>query len=398
MLNDNNHTRNSDGAIMVEVERGWFVSRRALTIRHAANDNAPKEEHGPEKTVLEALEHSMTESPDNISMRYVVAALGKLFESKKLLSKEEDDDTFNTTGKRRVRSNPRCNLAISTERVSILKKEDDKLFLRMAAHAIGYQHFTIDTALALILKRRRDTQVPAVLGDTSEESSRNRDVIERYNIERPEKDYPEHTLYSRDPRNVSPTRTKSTKQLTAFWDYRDLNKSAESLQSNWGKADNDNHNYADREEGEEAQLVPVRDAEAELETHPGIEDLERIISSPAVEYETRQVGFVDGPKLSDCGYCMSPTSREIKFPVSGDVVCVGFRKDRVAEYEHAARMSLAGMTIKRTRKQINTYLYRIAKPERLGISAVDKTRPWSIWQMGDLRFATERSITIADKS
>ena len=163
-------------------------------------------------------------------------------------------------------------------------------------------------------------------------------------------------------------------------------------QMDYLQADNDNYHDPEREEGDAEQ--PERDAEAELETRPGLNELVDRYSAPAVQYETQQVGLITGPRLSDCGYCMAPTSsfiREMKIPVSGDVECIGFHKDRLLEYEHAARMSLAGLGIRRTRKQINAYVDKIAKPELLNISDVAKDRKWTIYQIGDLRFAPYRT-------
>ena len=241
-------------------------------------------------------------------------------------------------------------------------------------------------------KRYRNKWRDVVEPDLAEEAWRNRFRIERYNAEFPENENPEHTLWSRGSRNASPTRKKDAGQLNAFWDYRELNKSVEPLQSNYLQADNDNYDDPEREEGDAEQ--PERDAEAELETRPGLNELVDLYSAPAVQYETQQVGLITGPRLSDCGYCMAPTSsfiREMKIPVSGDVECIGFHKDRLLEYEHAARMSLAGLGIRRTRKQINAYVDKIAKPELLNISDVAKDRKWTIYQIGDLRFAPYRT-------
>ena len=140
-------------------------------------------------------------------------------------------------------------------------------------------------------------------------------IGECYGAEYPEKDYPEHTLWPRDPRNASPTRKKNAKHLVAFWDYRELNKSFEPLQSTWGHADNndydslreeDDANDDRREEGDAKK--PERDVEAELETRPNETELVACYDLPTVKYTSRQVGLITGPKLSDCGYCMAPTS------------------------------------------------------------------------------------------
>jgi hypothetical protein len=185
---------------------------------------------------------------------------------------------------------------------------------------------------------------------------------------------------------------KDTGQLKAFWDYRELNKSFESLQSNWIEADNNNYGDPEREEGDLKK--PERDAEAELETRPGENELITHYSAPTIEYETRQVGLTTGPKLSDCGYCMAPTSphiRELKIPVSGDVWCIGFHKDKLLEYEDSARMALPKRGVRRTPKQINDYVDRVGEPELLNISDVAKDRKWTIYQVGGLRFSPHRT-------
>jgi hypothetical protein len=83
--------------------------------------------------------------------------------------------------------------------------------------------------------------------------------------------------------------------------------------------------------------------------------------------------------------------RDMIVPVSGDVWCIGFHKDRLLEYEDSARKSLAGLEIWRAQEQINTYVDRIAKPEILDISDVARHRKWTICQIGDLRFAPYRT-------
>jgi hypothetical protein len=271
---------------------------------------------------------------------------------------------------------------------------DYKLFLDMAVHAIGYKHFTIARALALMLTSRLDTKVPAGLGDTAEEASRNRAKIERYNARRPEKAYPEHTMYPRDSRNASPTRKKDAAELNAFWDYRALNESAEPLQSNYLQADNDNFGY-DPESVEGDAKQPLRSAEAEWEMRPSPEEMAARYSVPTVKYETRMVHTSDYPRLIEPGYCLTCGKTEMKIPVSGDVECVGFHKGRLREYEHAARMSLAGLTIRKTQKQINIYVDRILKPERLNISDVAMSRKWTLFRIGDLYFAPYRTKTFS---
>ena len=227
-------------------------------------------------------------------------------------------------------------------------------------------------------------------GDATKEALRNRAKIERYNAERPETDYPERTLSPRDSRNASPSREKDAKQLNAFWVYRELNKSVEPLQSNYLRADNDNYGYdPDSVEGDAKK--PLRDAEAEWEIRPSPEEMAALYDVPTVKYETRMVRTRGEPQLSEDGYLASPIWRDMIVPVSGDVWCIGFQKTRLLEYEDAARLSLAGLGIRRTRKQIDAYVDKIAKPETLDISDVAKHREWTLFRIGDLYFAPYRT-------
>jgi hypothetical protein len=305
---------------------------------------------------------------------------------------EEDSAVF-IDDKRRVRTKPKCNLAISTapwRDFTILRKPDDSLFAHMAAHAVGYQHST-PRALARNLTCRLDTPVPSGLLDAATEALLSRAKLERYNAEFPESKNPEHTIFPRDARNCSPTRKKDAEQLNAFWDYRELNKSVEPLQSNWMQADNDNFTDPEWEEGDLKK--PLRDPEAELETRPNLTELTARWDLPAVQYETRMVSTVDYPRLIEPGYCLTCGKTEMKIPLSGDVWCIGFHKDKLLEHDASARNALPKRGIRRTQKRINDYADRIETPELLNISDVARDRKWTIYQMGSLRFApygTER--------
>jgi hypothetical protein len=407
------YIRPLDKEVMVEVKPGWFVySEHASAKRHPANDNAAKtpkkniKHVEPVRTELEALEHSMVESPKEISEQFVDTHLDGLFKS--------DEKVVSTIGgarfiddKRRVRTKPTCHGEKSTSRwrdFIILRKSDDSLFNAMAVHAVGYQHSTLTGTLSLILTSRLDTKVG--FGDTAEEARRNRFKIERYNAEYPEKENPEHTMYPRGSRNASLTRKRPARVLNPFWEY----KSSEPLQTNYLQADNDNNGY-DPDSVEGDMKKPLRDAEAEWEMRPSPEEMAARYSVPTVQYKTRQVGLITGPKLSDCGYCMSPTSpliREMKIPVSGDVECIGISKVAISDYEDAARISLAVYELRQatfpkphwprameeTQEQIDTFVNRIAKRERINISDVDMSRKWSLFRIGELYFAPYGTETL----
>lgn len=283
----------------------------------------------------------------------------------------------------RVRKKPRCNLALSQapwRNITIFRKQDDRLFCEMATRAVGFRHST-PRALARILSGRLDSYGPR---ENTEDARRNKVKIAKYNVDFPESENPEHTLFPRDPRNASPTRTKDAERLNAFWDYRVLNQSTEHLQSNWGSADNDNYHEAKREEGD--PKIPERDAEAELETRPTENELADCYDVPTVQYETRMVSTVDYPRVIEPGYCVTCGMTEMKIPIGGDVWCVGFSKETLLEYDASARSTLPRRGVRRTQKQIDDYIDRIAKPELLNISDVAKHRKWSLLQMGGLFF------------
>ena len=152
------YIRAIDGAIMVEATCGWFVySRHASAKRHV--DNEITNGVGPEKpgmTELQALEHSMAESPEDISEQYAVEELERLFEpNKTLVSTIEKDGAVFIDGKRWAKTKPKCNLEPSKSRwrditifAATFEEQAKKLFLDMAVHAVGYQHSTIARALA----------------------------------------------------------------------------------------------------------------------------------------------------------------------------------------------------------------------------------------------------------
>jgi hypothetical protein len=384
--------------IMVEVTPGWFV---ASAKRYAANDNAPKKIKKkvkpiePVRTELEALEYSMVESPEEISEQFVETHLDGLFKSDEKVVAAIGGARF-IDGKRRVRTKLTCHLEKSASRwrdFTILRKSDDSLFNAMAAYAVGFQHSTT-AALALILISRLDTKVG--FSDTAEEAKRNRFKIEQYNAKSPESENPEHKMYPRGSRNASLTHKRPARVLNPFWEH----KSTEPLQSNYLHADNDNYGYdPDSVEGDAKK--PLRNAEAEWEMRPSPEEMAARYSVPTVQYETRMVHTSDHPRLVEPGYCLTCGKTEMKIPVSGDVECIGISEVRIPEYEDTARMSLAVYELRQatfpkphwprameeTQKQIDTFVDRIAKPERLNISDVDTSRTWALFRIGDLYFA-----------
>jgi hypothetical protein len=204
------------------------------------------------------------------------------------------------------------------------------------------------------------------------EASRNRAAIERYNAKKPADKYPDSKILPRDPRNASPTRKKDAGVLNAFWDYRELNKSLEPVQSNHLQADNDNYGYdPDSVEGDAKK--PLRDAEAEWEIRPNPKEMADRYDVTTVKYETRQAGLITGPRLSDCGYCMAPTSpfiREMKIPVSGDIECM-------VTYTTVEKKGIRSVEVERQ---------KLVK-----IGDLKKGDRWTLYQIGDLRFAPYRT-------
>jgi hypothetical protein len=378
-LIDNDYLRPDDNAIMVEVSCGRFVhSHHESTKRHAANDNAPEIES---EEIIEVPWHAKSRKglTDFETLLYGVVGLPEK------APEEQDDD------KRRIRTKPKCNPTASKfpwRDFTILRKLDDKLFLSMASHAVGFQHKT-PRALANILAALFDNTVPLGLCDNAAETRRNRARIEQYNADFPESENPEHTLQARESRNASPTREKDTGELNALLKYRELNESAQPLQSNFLQADNDNFADPEWEEGDLKQ--PQRDAEAELETRPNDTELVACYDMPTVMYETRMVSTVNYPRLIEPGYCLTCGKTEMIVPVGGDVRCIGFNKDKLLEHDASARNALPKRGIKRTQNRINDYADRIEKPTLLNINDVAKYRKWTFFRMGGAFFAPYRT-------
>jgi hypothetical protein len=374
------YVRPPDNTIMVEVSCGWFVhSHHEMAKRHPANDNVTK-----------------PESLETIEVPWHAKARKALTEFETLLYGTDglpEDAPRQHDDKRRIRTKPKCNLAPSKSRwrdITILRKPDDNLFLSMARHAVGFHHRTTK-ALASILAARFDDAIPVGLRDNAAETQRNRARIERYSAEFAESDNPEHTLWPRESRNASPSRKKDSRLLNAFMEYFELNKSFEPLQSNFLQADNDNFGDPDWEEGDIKE--PQRDAEAELENRPTVGELQKCYDGPSVQFETRRVNISD-IRLSEDGYLCNPfpgTYRDLIVPVSGDVDCIGLRKDELLAIGDSARKALPKRGIRRTQKRLNDYVDIIERPGVIRISDVAKSRKWSIYRVGDLRFAPFRT-------
>jgi hypothetical protein len=250
---------------------------------------------------LEALERASVESDSlrDILEQHADAELERDFRPYKPVISTIDGVQF-IDGKRRLRTKPKCNLKPSTARwrnITVVREHDDKLFLSMAGRAAGFRHRT-PRALASILAARLADTLPLGLCDNAVETRRNRVKIEQYDADFPESENPEHTLQARDSRNASPTREKDAGKLNALLDYRELNESAQPLQSNFLQADNDNFSDPEWEEGDLKK--PLRDAEAELETRPTENELAACHDVPTVQYETRRVNISD-IRLSEDG-------------------------------------------------------------------------------------------------
>lgn len=371
------YIRPDDDAIMVEVSPGCFVNRDYRCAQ--TNDDTPIEDE---------------EIPWHAKARKRLTDFEALLYC--LIQELPKAEAVEIS---RVRKKPRCNRAASTARFSsieVFRQCDDKLFREMAAHAVGYRHST-PRALARILSSRLDSYGPC---ENTADARRNKIKIAKYNIDVPESANPEHTLFPREPRNSSPTREKDAGMLNALLKYCELNESARRLrlQSNFLQADNDNFTDPDWEEGDLKK--PQRNTEAELETRPGLSlddtdtELVACYDVPTVKYETRQVGLITGPKLTECGYCMFPTSplvRTMTIPVSGDVWCIGYNKDKLLEHRASARAALPLRGIRRTDNRLNDYADRIEKPELLNISDVAKNRNWTLVRMGGLFYAPYRT-------
>jgi hypothetical protein len=433
-LINTDYIRAIDGAIeiMVEGNPGWFVNYTSAQ-RHVANDdNAPREttkKVRPKKglTEFERLLEANTESPKNISLQFVQKNLERHFDpyDDKDDTYPEQDGAIFKNGKRRVRTRPGCNRAISESpwRDFTISKEakvnpDIQTCFRSKVTYVDSRppgrDFLFDgtwfcqpgcndlaqTKAWVPAKGRRfrdivksdwfwlfwqlwrfvdrtpfladigGNTVPEGLRDTTQEALRNRAKIERYSAEAPKND---SEIFPRKPRNASPTREKDARRLNVWMEYRRPNGSLEPLQSSTERYDD-----AEREEGDAEQ--PERSPDAELETRPTRNELVALYSVPNVQY------------MSEIGYCRAHAPSVIIYSgnYGGDVECIGFHKDiTLAECEDAARKSLG---INATQKRIDKFIERTFKKEvRLKIAEVDMSREWSIYQIGGLRFAPKRT-------
>ena len=116
-----------------------------------------------------------------------------------------------------------------------------------------------------------------------------------------------------------------------------------------------------------------------------------LCSKATVTYETRMVSTVDYPRLIEPGYCLTCGKTEMKIPVSGDVWCIGYRKDKLLEHDAAARNALPKRGIRRTQNRINDYADRIENPVLVNISNVAKHRKWTLFSIGGAFFAPYRT-------
>jgi hypothetical protein len=188
-----------------------------------------------------------------------------------------------------------------------------------------------------------------------------------YDSEYPQKENPDSRIFRRKPRNASPTRKKDAGLLNAFRHYFELNKSFEPLQSNYGKADNDNFTEQDWVEGDAKK--PERDVEAEREIRPSVNELVQRYDVPTVKFETRVVRCrMGGPAFRGFKPCDDESfTREMKIPVSGDVQCMVTYTDTVVTREKRS--------------------VEVERQKLVMIDDLKKGDRWSIYRIGDLRFA-----------
>jgi hypothetical protein len=342
-----NYIRSYDDATMVEGEPGWFFSDSKTRKQVSEKDVKPRVRTKPRRRCN--LEKSTT-PPDIISCtayRLKVLAIAK----------------------------GQCGVGLTTEFKEQARRGDT--WVPSCRATVHQRNVSLPSFFVCI--------TPPGLCDTTKEASRNRTKLECYRVDYPEKDYPEHTLWPRAPRN----RGKAQKHLQPFWEHRNLNQSTEPIQSNWLKSDNDN--FEEREEGDAPK--PKRSFDAELEMRPSVNELASRWSG--VKYETWRVRTSD-IRLSEDGYLCNPIDayREMKIPVSGDVEVFGFHrslgiKATQKQIDEFKRQHKNGT------KQHNAHVWAWVdhawKPRILNIADVDKSRKWTLYRIGDLFFAPDRT-------
>jgi hypothetical protein len=126
----------------------------------------------------------------------------------------------------------------------------------------------------------------------------------------------------------------------------------------------------------------------EMEMRPSPEEMECIWDVPTIKYVTRQVGLITGPKLTDCGYCMSPTSpliREMKFPTSGTVkYWVKSSKKLLSEKRLRRRLGNQGID----QEAIDSEVELLSRLER--VSFESRGERWALCSIGGMQFARLR--------
>jgi hypothetical protein len=425
-LPDTDYERpNLNGTITIMRERvgrsGEFKGIRTFDV---------SEDTGPVMSGTQPLNDGK-ESLENVSFKRQLSELRKLFDKEPSEEESETDsekDSLEKDGKRRVRTKPRCNRNASTapfSSIQITKKFKDDCADEPCSH-FRFRNFVIPSAVnrfrctvtwTPVRRRFRDivksdwfwlfwqvwryvgrtpfladiggNTVPEGLCDTAASASRTRQ--KRYSATAPKND---SEIFTRKPRNASPTREKIPARLNAWAEYRRLNGSLERLQTSYGKTDGDNYEYPD-DAGDEGGEKPEAKypLDSTLENRPSVEEMEACLASVVTMYPLTFLWHY------------------IIVPVFHNIECFGFSKRGVSDLRLAAIESMGAYARKqaasRTRhwpiakyaydeKQIGVVVDRTAttpKKERLNIKDVDMSKHWSICRIGGLHFESSGKLT-----
>jgi hypothetical protein len=371
-----NYTRPPDGAIMVEREKGWFVySGHASAKPRVVKDYV--EAKRPSLTELERLEHSMAESPENISGKFVGNKLAGFFRSDEtVVSVINGDGAVFTDSKRRVWGKPRCNVAISMTPPINTATGLTTWFKEQASLADAA--WTPMGRFRDLVQSDRFWWFWRFLGDMSVQISDdvndallNRARIERYNAEYPSDKHPDSRSNGtglipgqwKKPKTISTKHADIPEHLKAVLldYYRAHRGSSELVQTNFFHGDND---HAPKEDA--GQYIDPLKVACVWETRPSVEEMIKA-AYRGVEFKTRDA-FTDS---------LGNRRPATLVPVDGACVVRDSNSRTVLERERERESAFAKHIAKMTAEQLVEYAKNNKPPF---------TPP--IRKLGGLRFAT----------
>jgi hypothetical protein len=385
------YERLDDGATMRWNGVDSFIAQRGSFKAKQENSTAVSEDTGPVMSGTQPL-NDEKESPKNVSLQVMQAGLAELFDKRggdstivekrsdyvrpvfvappRDASKRHCIDKFSLwVGSESIDFSLPAGLPINCWRVNGAEDWFAMAFLA-ALHRLGY---LVDESVFEI-----------------SEASASRERQEQYRIDHPETD---SKIFSRKPRNASPTRENDPLRLNAWAEYRRLNGSREPLQTSYGKTDGDNYEYPDGagvEGGEKPEAKYALDST--FENRPSVEEMEACLANVVTMYP------------------MTFLWHYIIVPVFHNIECIGFRKGIIHDFKPAAIESMGAYARRQAaepkphlprakcaydEKQISIVVGRMTKPkqERLNVRDVDMSKPLSICRIGGLHFEPSGKLT-----